>query len=247
MHKQAWKESLRLTESSLRKAEQIGNDLIAMNPNDASGYQILTFSRGMLREIGARAADDESLQEDLAMAERALSLEPENERSNFVYANALFQAGRHTEAIAFASRTLEINPSFSLAFAVRGVAHVAAGHVEEAIRDSETAIRLNPRDPTNFYRYGVMGEAHYLAGNHEKARHWATQCATARPDWWYPYIFLIATAQQAGDARAANASLARLQATLPGATVAKVRTYLYGGAVVKTPLLNLLLEAGLPE
>jgi hypothetical protein len=108
-------------------------------------------------------------------------------------------------------------------------------------------IGANPRDPSNFYRYAVMAEAHYIAGNYDQARHWAAQCATAKPEFWLSYVYLTATAQQAGDVRAASANLARLQSTLPGATIAKVRTYLFGGAIEATPLLILLQKAGLPQ
>lgn len=83
----------------------------------------------------------------LRKIERAISIDPDDASSQFERGNALFDLGRHTEAVEAYGRTLtgECDDLRSVAFYNRGLAWNNLGELETAIRDYG---RRSPSDRT---------------------------------------------------------------------------------------------------
>ena len=112
----------------------------------------------------------------LAVAQRAVSLDPENASAHAILGYILVQIRKPDEGAAHLMTALQINPNHADAWAFLGVMKVLKGSAVEGIDDLRKAFRLNPHPPGWYYWH--LGIVQYAAGRYEDAvetlRHEAT-------------------------------------------------------------------------
>ena len=112
----------------------------------------------------------------LAVAQRAVSLDPENASAHAILGYILVQIRKPDEGAADLMTALQINPNHADAWAFLGVMKVLKGSAVEGIDDLRKAFRLNPHPPGWYYWH--LGIVQYAAGRYEDAietlRHEAT-------------------------------------------------------------------------
>lgn len=104
----------------------------------------------------------------VAEAERAIALDPNDERSYVALANVFnFSGERTTEAIELLEKAIRLNPrySFDLPFNL-GWAYIFLGRLEEANGLAEKALRRPRLLPVNLIQ---LGHTYYLIGRTEQA------------------------------------------------------------------------------
>jgi len=110
---------------------------------------------------------EEPLRNVRAVAERALSLDPDNADAHFVVGYVLVYEGHLREGREHFTKALKLNPNHADAWAFLGDVEVFDGRPEEAIHAIERALQLNP------YRLAIhgwlMGFAQYASHHYEEA------------------------------------------------------------------------------
>jgi tetratricopeptide (TPR) repeat protein len=81
-----------------------------------------------------------------ATFQRALTLNPQNERANRTLAAVYVQRGDYIDAAAYARRAVQLAPDDALAHDILGVSLAFQSKLDEALAEFEQATRLNPGD-----------------------------------------------------------------------------------------------------
>jgi TolB-like protein/class 3 adenylate cyclase/Tfp pilus assembly protein PilF len=123
---------------------------------------------------GETAEPDRSL--TIAVAQRAVSLDPENASAHAALGYVLFLDGKQDAGAPELMAALQLNPNHSDAWAFLGIMKAVDGGAVEGIECLRKAFRLNPHPPGWYYWH--LGFVQYLAGRYEDAvetlRHEAT-------------------------------------------------------------------------
>lgn len=122
-------------------------------------------------------------------------------------AAALYDEGRHDQAIA-AYREIKVRaPALSLANVQIGNSYLAKKSYADAEAAYQEALKTDPADSNALLAMGVLREAQ---GNQAEARSWYEKAAAADALWTRPLIKLAALASLAGDRATAARHLARV-------------------------------------
>ena len=139
----------------------------------------------------------------LALAEKAVALDPNDAGCRWVLANLLAYERRFDEADAEFDRAIALDPNEADTFATLSDILVLAGRVEEGLEQIRKAFRLNPY-PASWY-YLTLGQAQYAAGAYEAAVETLTRDETYRTG---SRRFLAASLAQLGRLDEARAEVA---------------------------------------
>ncbi|MDH5288305.1 MAG: adenylate/guanylate cyclase domain-containing protein [Betaproteobacteria bacterium] len=195
------------------------------------------------------AARDDDAATCLRLARAALAADMDDANAIAIAAFVALMVGRDFDA-AFPAlrRAVALNPNNAFVAMNAGWAHCFAGDLGEALAHLERARALSPNDPTAFYVLTGLGMAHLLAGRCEEGARLATDAAALYDEWDATYYVLAAAQGHLGRLDEARASIARLVALIPGASIARYREMV----PIRDPERLAFLEkglrvAGLPE
>ncbi|MBF0431049.1 MAG: tetratricopeptide repeat protein [Fibrobacteria bacterium] len=99
----------------------------------------------ILWDLGMIQLQQQNFLKAVAWFERAVNKEPGNPRIHFYLAEALYLAGRSTEASGEYLRTMQLNPKDAEAHAALGQILLERGQRSEAIKYFSRALQLNPQ------------------------------------------------------------------------------------------------------
>lgn len=85
----------------------------------------------------------------------------------------------YARAISMLDRAVAAGPSSAIAWSNSSATRGYAGDGATAIAHAEQGVRLSPLDARLFWHEGILGQAHYVAGNYDDALDWV-QSALAR-------------------------------------------------------------------
>mgnify|MGYP006280663823 CR=1 FL=1 len=97
--------------------------------------------------------------ERLARLRDAAADNPDNARTQYELANALFDLGIYTEAMQRYRRAIELDPGFPDAYANLGLTLRRAGRAGEAIQAYERALAIHPDDPVTLRNALIAAQA----------------------------------------------------------------------------------------
>lgn len=120
---------------------------VALDPGFGEAYGYLAFGAFFLLVYEWTDEPDATLQQGLADAGRAISIEPRDYFAHHALGRLNTLAGDHPAAIRALETCVDLNPNFALGYVGLAEAHVYAGSPEAAISYADKAIRLSPRDP----------------------------------------------------------------------------------------------------
>lgn len=116
--------------------------------HDPNGYRALLNKAELLRTQG-------HAQEAVALARRAVLLEPRSAVSRQFLAAALKDAGRTEEALAEIREALELDPGRAASHSLLGLLLLQQGRPDEAIRELSRYVAMRPDDPRGHNNLGV--------------------------------------------------------------------------------------------
>ncbi|GEP61893.1 adenylate cyclase [Reyranella soli] len=115
-----------------------------------------------------------------------------------------FVCRRYEEAAALLEEAVRLDPNLAVGWTWRGTSRNRFGQHELAIADLERAMRLSPRDAFMFLAHGQMAAAHFFAGRHDEAVHWAESSLRLLPHHVTAHRVLVAAHALAGRTEAAR-------------------------------------------
>jgi tetratricopeptide (TPR) repeat protein len=156
---------MRYTSSDNAKARDLFEKAIVLDSNYAEAYAFLAWTHLMDFRYFRPAKPQESYQEALDLASKAVALDPSLGTGRSVLGHTLLYGRRHRQALAQYEEGLKANPNDAGILAISAEVYVWMGQPEEAIQRIKQAIRLNPYHP-NWYLW-QLGFAQYFARDYE--------------------------------------------------------------------------------
>ena len=187
----AWKLFYELNEESLAAAEKLLRKAVASDQTSCQAHWLLS---GVLRHqelMGYASDSDANISQAYELAKRAVFLDEHNEYAHWNLGGIEMRQMNYDTSIAELKRAIELNPNCSLAYGSLGNVLAAYGKPEESIKNSEIAIRLNPKDPSIFFRFFGIANAHFVAGRYEEAAQWARKSVQRKPQYLRSRSLLI--------------------------------------------------------
>jgi adenylate cyclase len=153
----------------------------------------------------------------LALAQRAVDLEPNSAEAHMTLAHVLKWRHRRQESWVEFERAFELNPN--LADYRFGLALVHSGRIEEGMNDLKRVMRLDP-----FYAPACLtflGNAYYLTGEYAKAIEGLRTAARRLPAFRPTHVWLAAAAAQLGYEEEAREGVVNVLNRDPAFTITK--------------------------
>ena len=203
----------RTTEADTLAAREMFARAIAADPfyADAHAFQAFTVQRGFSQGWG-ETRGQAALHEALALARRAVELEPDSPRCVAVLGYVLLLCSRWDEALDAARAAVGLNPGASYGRESYGEVLIHAGDdPEEAVHETRFALSLDPFHPPRMRHQ--LGRALLLAGRPEEALAELRPLVARLPNYRVCYHTLVTAAVEAGcldEARAAVQQVVRL-------------------------------------
>jgi adenylate cyclase len=241
-----WKLYYDLTKEGLASAETIFRRAVASAPTSCDAHHLLAGVLIHQAFMGYVSDKNETISEAYDLAKRAIALDEQNEYAHWILGVIQHNRGKHDIAIAEQERALELNPNCSLARGSLGTALLLSGEPEQAIKNIQIAIRLNPKDPSIFFRYSALADAHFVAGRYLEAAKWARKSVQRKPSWRVGHNVLTSSLAHLDLLEEAKEAVDYYLENIPDATISKLHLP-YKNPNDARRLVEGLRKAGLPE
>ncbi len=192
-------------------AKQLAQEAIALDPEYAMPYMVLSSTHQMDVWLGTSKSPKESVAKSMELIQKAIDLDPTYAEAYGHLGFTYTMIGEHDKAVANAERAAALNPNSAYAHMRMGHTLRFAGRYEEAIPEYKKAIRLNPIPPTN-YLFG-LGSAYCWTGQYEEAIKWCEKAVRQDPDSFLTRLIMTMVYSQSGrleDARAEAEEVLRI-------------------------------------
>jgi adenylate cyclase len=237
----------RLTKASLYDSRRLLEQSIAVDPNYARAYALLSSAHltAYYEPIDGDYANPVVLDRALELAEMAVQLDSRLPPAHAALGWALLWKRRHDAAVAQFERAFALNPNFiDHQF---GLVLIMVGEPARAIEMLETNMRLDPFAPVVFSR-GLTGSANYMLGRYAEAVALLSEWTSHHPNLQVPHLWLASAHAQLGEIDEAKAEAAQVLRINPGFTIEQWRRFV----VYKYPKdvehrVEGMRKAGLPE
>lgn len=159
----------RFDKEANREAQRLFRAAIAFDPKFAAAHARLAYCIVLEMVYFDATPTRESLDEALAIARAAVSLDDKDAFCYLAVARVHLARREYGEALAQCRTSLDLNPSFALAHCAMGDALCYAGREEEAILQFEESIRLSPQDPWRWAFLSYEALAHIFLRQYDRA------------------------------------------------------------------------------
>jgi TolB-like protein/cytochrome c-type biogenesis protein CcmH/NrfG len=224
-------------------ARQLAQEAIALDPEYAMAYIILSSTYQMDVWLGTSNSPKQSIANSLELVKKAIELDPANAEAYGHLGFTFSMMGEHDKAVANAEQAVALNPNSAYNHMRLGHTLRFAGRNEEAIPEYLKAIRLNPIPPTN-YLFG-LGIAYCWTGQYEEAIKWCEKAVRQDPDSFLTRLMMTMVFSESGrmeDARAEAKEVLRIN---PKFSVVKWENASKGPNTAQ--FVAALRKAGLPD
>jgi adenylate cyclase len=245
--KRSFSNTYKFTIPSMEEAATLAEQAVQLDENSALAYGQLSASLHNLALMrpGATAHQEQVRARELAVT--AVKLDPTNEFCQWQLGCVCAWFAETDTAIAAFRRAIEINPNYALAWGTLGSVLAIDGKAQEAIAASEICIQSNPRDPSNFFRFTSLAEAHYLLRNFETSLEWARKSVDRQRNWFRGHHWVIASLMHLGRSDEARGAVDAYLREFPQGSMADAEGYPQRNATYREDLLASLRAAGMPE
>ena len=237
------------TREGIDKALPLFQQAIAVDPCFASAYGMAAWCYAWRKINGWMTDRVRETAETERLARRAAELGPDDAVALSRAAHALtFVLGNHDDAATLVDRALMLNPNLAGAWYASGWVRVWLGETDTAINHFAHAMRLSPLDPHSIGMQAGTAFAHFLAGRHDEASHWAQQALWEQTNYLTTLLIAAASYALAGRSGDAQRITARICELHPAMRVTNIKDW----APFRQPehlaaIENGLRKAGLPE
>ena len=231
------------------EAQRLLKRSFELDPDFGDAYAWWAYAVVLGMVYWATEPGDDLLDEALAAANKALSIDDQNAVFYMIMARTALARRDYTASLAGNEAAVRLNPTLAVAHCAMGDALAYEGRFEESIGQFEKAISLSPNDPQlwAFLTYGAL--ALIFKQDFETALQW-TERASVIPNRQYWTLAHMAVALAHLDRLPeAQAAVARLLAEQPDFSRAFAEKKLF---FIKRPeqlalYLEGLRKAGVPE
>ncbi len=192
-------------------AKQLAQEAIALDPEYAMPYMVLSSTHQMDVWLGTSKSPKDSTAKSMELIQKAIALDPTYAEAYGHLGFTYSMIGEHDKAVAKAEQAVALNPNSAYTHMRMGHTLRFAGRNEEAIPEYKKAIRLNPIPPTN-YLFG-LGLAYCWTGQYEEAIKWCEKAVRQDPDSFLTRLIMTQVYSESGrleDARAEAKEVLRI-------------------------------------
>jgi adenylate cyclase len=180
------------------KAKQWLQRAIDLDPNFAAAYAILSQVTIGEATLYQKRSIAEAIPDVLALARRAISLDPSEALGRCILGLALTVQGDYEGGLGELRRALAMAPNAALAYAGLGFSLMVSGSPREGIDAISEALRRDPFEPTRFLRLSHIAAGHYWLREYEAAVNMAKETIRSYPSHPLAYRWLAAALGQLG-------------------------------------------------
>jgi TolB-like protein len=211
--------SLRQSADSLQTGIAEARKAVALAPDYALAHTQLAQSLALDNWYRAGGRDAAAIREVRAHADEALALDANDPAVLTRTAMALCLIGAWQEGLSCARRAVELNPSSEAAHWAMLMSCMYFRKPDEALEHIDALSMLSPRGPGSGVLQLQRGCAHFMAGRYEQALEAAQQSLLVNPQFPYALKDVVVHQEKLGHHAEAQATLRRLRAIEPGATL----------------------------
>ncbi|HUV78370.1 MAG TPA: adenylate/guanylate cyclase domain-containing protein [Desulfobacterales bacterium] len=192
-------------------AKQLAEEAIALDPEYASAYYVLSITHNTDVWHGTTKSPKQSLAKAMELLQKAILLDDTFAEAHGWLGFLYSMARQHDKALAEAEKAVALNPNSAVAHLMLGKVLTFADRFEESIPEYKKAIRLNPIPP-NRYLWS-LGLSYALTGRYDEAITWCEKAIHQEPNSLLARIMMAVVYSWSGrdeEARAEAAEVIRL-------------------------------------
>jgi len=163
---QAWYHLARFNKEDNRKARQLAEKTIALDPGFEKGYSVLAFVEIIDIWIGASKSPKETLMRGIERAKKSIAIR-DSALPHRVLATSYVFFRKYDAAIEEARKAIELAPNSAEAYLTLGHVYLQSDMAEKAVPVLQKAIRLNPYPQSPYFHN--LAWSYYLLGRYDKA------------------------------------------------------------------------------
>ena len=156
-----------LNKERVERAKQLFEEAIALDPEYAFAYSILSTTYVDLVLLGASKSPRESLQRAVELGKKAIALDDSNSSSHANLSFPYIWLREYDKAISEAEKAVSLSPNSATAYWALGSALSFSGRPQEAIPMLQKSLRLSPI-PIHSQVLGMLAVSYGMLGQHEE-------------------------------------------------------------------------------
>jgi TolB-like protein len=205
----------RMDDDSFACARRLLGQAMELDPDYASPH--IWAALWHVFRVGEMGAPDPAAEAEAAAhhAAAAVARNPSDPLALAVHGHVRsFLMRDYATARHFLDRAIDAGPSTAVAWTMSAATHGYVGDGRSAVAQAERGLSLSPADPFLFWHEGILANAHYVAGDFERAAAWARSAVAQNPSIRFTHRTLVASLAAAGrtaEARRVAGQLLRLQ------------------------------------
>ncbi len=189
----------RINKTDHAEATRLFQEATTLDPEFATAHAHLAHAHWISVPFGFAEDTAKALEAARAVAERVLSLDPNEPMAHLALGRLHNFAGEAEMAIGEMQTAIAINPNFAHGHHGLGVAYgYGAGETEQALRQFDTALRLSPRDSWRWLTLMFRGSALRHLGRDDEAIANCRQACQVPDTGFLPHMHLAAALAEAG-------------------------------------------------
>jgi adenylate cyclase len=157
-----------LIKERVEKAMQLLEEAIALDPNYAVAYSVLSTAYFDLVPIGGTDSPRESLRRAIELGKKAVALDESNPFAHACLAFPYMFLKQFDKAISEAEKGISLAPNYAVGYFALGSVLLMAGRPQEAIPVLQRCLRLSPV-PVHSRVLGVLAASYRAVGQYEEA------------------------------------------------------------------------------
>ena len=243
--RRAQQEFLKVRPEANRRARQLAQRAIELDPNFARAYSVVAHTHAFDARWGWVSDRAASGKKAFEAAKKAIAVDDREFTAYHALGTVLHGRQLFDQAISAYEKAISLNPNNADLLATSSNALLYAGRFDDAIRRIRNAMRLNP-----YYRwfYPVfLGRAYFGKGEFEKALPLFKEGIRIDPRNSVAIRYVVAINGHIGNQRAATAAIGQLLQQIPSASVKELERQLGRKAAELGTYLDGLRKAGLRE
>ena len=205
----------RLTREDLIEARRLFERAVALDPEFATALGRLALAHLWEVAIGSGDAPEQKIEAALAIARRAVALDPRDPVAQMAQGWAYVLGGDLKNGLDSSRRAVELNPSMPEAWTWLGWTQVVAGDPEAGIVSSERARRLSPQGPSVVAVEDNSAAAYFDMGRYAEALEAGRRLVALRPDYLWGYAYVAMSAAALGRTDEAHAAVGEVRRIEP--------------------------------
>jgi adenylate cyclase len=198
----------RMDKQGSMKAQQLAKEAIALDPNYAYPYSILSTTHLLDLWFDFSESPKESMRLAVEAAQKALALDPSDPRTHVGWANLYVMQREYDKAIASAEQAIALNPGGARHLYALAIAMFYSCRFNEAITLHEQAMRLDPFPSSMYFRN--LGGAYRSVGRYEEAEKQLKKALELSPNDIFTHLSLAVTYVKLGRNEEAKAEAAEV-------------------------------------